>query len=293
MTRSSLTDVVALSPNHYAGRTGGVNKVTIHHTAFVGSAEQIGAVFASPARQASSNYGIGNDGRIGLYVDEDDGPWTSSSYWNDNQAITIETSNSATGGEWPVSGAAFDSLIRLCADICTRYGIEPYYDGTTGATFTEHRMYAPTGCPGEYLDARMQLIVKEVRKLMNGTGGKWVKSERTGRWWYERTDGSWPADEWEKIDGKWYFFDGDGYMHEGWLWWAGDWWYLRPEKGDMAHGCWLKLDGKRYFMNDDGRMATGFKQGKTGAWYCFDETGALVTDDKRIVVNGKGKITIK
>ena len=38
--------------------------------AHVGSVETCGALFADPARKASSNYGIGSDGRIALYVEE-------------------------------------------------------------------------------------------------------------------------------------------------------------------------------------------------------------------------------
>lgn len=152
---SQLTNVVALaSPNNYSKRTGQVSKVTIHHMAGVGTAEGCGAIFQNPGRKASSNYGIGNDGRIGLYVPEDYRAFTSSSSENDNVAITIEVSNSQTGGEWPISRAALNSLVSLCRDICSRYGITPVYNGTPSGTFTEHRMFPKakgTACPGPYI----------------------------------------------------------------------------------------------------------------------------------------------
>lgn len=173
MTHSNLTSLVMHSPNGYFPRAYGISKVTIHHMAGVMSAEQCGNVFASSARQASSNYGIGNGGEIACYVEEENAAWTSSSYWNDNQAITIEVSNSYAGDPWPISDAAWNAMIKLCADICKRYGITPSYTGDTDGTFTEHRMYASTACPGEYIHARMQQIVRDVKAAMQGEVTSW------------------------------------------------------------------------------------------------------------------------
>lgn len=171
MTISRLSTVTMLSPNHYNGRSARVQKVTIHHMAGNLSVEGCGRVFSTPARNASSNYGIGPDGRIGCYVDEDNAAWTSSSYWNDNQAITIEVANSYEGvasGTWAITEASYKALIALCADICNRYHIVPVYDGTIYASFTEHRMFAATGCPGPWIHDRMSQIVRDVAKAMEG-----------------------------------------------------------------------------------------------------------------------------
>ena len=168
MTKSSLTDYTRLSPNGYFPRSQKVSKITVHHMAGNLTVEQCGAVFASPSRYASANYGIGTDGRIGCYVEEQNAAWTSSSYWNDNRAITIEVANSSTGGEWPVSGKAWDSLVDLCADICKRYGFRLSYTGGTDGSLTEHRMYAATACPGPYLHTRMGKLAKEVNDKLDG-----------------------------------------------------------------------------------------------------------------------------
>ena len=169
MARSSLTDHVALSPNHYGGRAYRITKITPHHMAGNLTVEQCGRVFSDPSRQASSNYGIGSDGRIGCYVDEADAAWTSSDWDNDNRAVTIEVANSECGGEWPVSGAAWDSLVELCADICRRNGIpELTYTGDARGNLTEHRMFAATGCPGPYLHARMGELARQVNEKLNG-----------------------------------------------------------------------------------------------------------------------------
>lgn len=165
---SKLASGFIESPNHYNGRSVKVCKFTPHHVAGVMSAEQIANIFVSRARNASANYVIGNDGKIICCVDEDNGAWTSSSKWNDNQAITVEVSNSEVGGEWKVSDAAWNSLVNLAVDVCRRYGFRLEYDGTINGSLTEHRMYIPTACPGQYLHSRMNELANIVNKILDG-----------------------------------------------------------------------------------------------------------------------------
>ncbi|MEG0897421.1 MAG: N-acetylmuramoyl-L-alanine amidase, partial [Ruthenibacterium sp.] len=96
----------------------------IHHMAGNLSAEQCGALFATAKRRASSNYGIGTDGRVGLYVDEANRSWCSSDAANDHRAVTIEVANDQIGGNWHVSDTALAKLVELCTDICRRNGIK-------------------------------------------------------------------------------------------------------------------------------------------------------------------------
>lgn len=167
MTKSDLTDFSVMSPNYYAGRAYPVTRVTVHHMAGNLTADQCGAVFASTARQASSNYGIGSDGEIACYVDEDNAAWTSSSYDNDNRAITIEVADYDCDN-WIPSQDAYDSTVKLCADICQRYGITPTYTGDTRGSFTEHMMFAATGCPGPWWHEHMSDFVQDVITYMEG-----------------------------------------------------------------------------------------------------------------------------
>ena len=170
MTYSPLTSVAIMSPNHSGSRLNPISKITIHHMAGNLSVETCGNVFLNPNKQASSNYGIGSDGRIACYVEEEDHPWTSANWENDDRAITIEVANSESGGDWPISQAAYASLIRLCADICNRYGIYPYYDGTPSATLTEHCMFVATNCPGPTIHAMQgnHVIENDIRAAMAG-----------------------------------------------------------------------------------------------------------------------------
>lgn len=168
MSNSSLVDVTILSPNCNSPRNNAIKKITIHHMAGNLSVERCGELFSDPNRQGSSNYGIGTDGRVGLYVDEADRAWTSSSPVNDNQAVTIEVANSQYGGDWPVSDLAYSKLIDLCVDICQRNGIE-YLNFTGDATgnLTMHKYFAATNCPGPYLEARFQDIANKVNARLN------------------------------------------------------------------------------------------------------------------------------
>ena len=146
---SSLSTVCVPSPNHSGKRTEKISKITIHHMAGNLTVEKCGEIFSNPSRKASSNYGIGTDGRIALYVSEANRSWASSSSWNDQRAVTIEVANSKAADPWPISDAAYKSLVALCADICKRNGISSVnYTGDKNGVLTEHRMYAATLCPG-------------------------------------------------------------------------------------------------------------------------------------------------
>ena len=171
MTCSELCCYWDYSPNYTSGRSYDVQKITFHHMAGALSIEGCGDVFSPTSRQASSNYGIGGDGRIGMYVDEDDTAWTSASYWNDTQAITVEVANTPEGvreGTWEVSDEAWASMVALGADICRRYGFRAEYTGDTDGTLTEHMMFAPTGCPGPYIHARMDKLADDINAVLDG-----------------------------------------------------------------------------------------------------------------------------
>lgn len=157
------------SSNYSQGRNGyNICKITPHHMSGKLSSQQCGNIFRNPNRNASSNYGIGNDGDIACYVKEENRAWTSSSPWNDYQAITIEVSNCEYGGQWRISDAAWNSLVALCVDICRRYNFRLEYDGTKNGSLTRHNMYANTDCPGPYLQSKLPELAKIVNAKLDG-----------------------------------------------------------------------------------------------------------------------------
>ena len=178
MSNSSLTSVTILTDNHSGQRNHAIDTITIHCMAGDMSAEGCGYWFKNGTNAASSNYGVDSDGKIGLYVEECNRSWASSSRENDHRAVTIEVAND--GGEstgWHVSGKAYAALIELVADICKRNGIEKLvwrdtpYERTShlnGANMTVHRDFVATACPGEYLFTHMADIADKVNQKLKG-----------------------------------------------------------------------------------------------------------------------------
>lgn len=147
-------EIVAFGGKNSNQRLNEVTKITIHHMAGVMKAADCARMHLRSSG-SSANYYVGNDGKICGGVSEDRRAWTSGTGnakgTNDHRAITIEVSNSVADDPWPVSEKAYKSTIRLCADICKRYGIKPHYDGTKNGSLTLHSMFQATACPGPYL----------------------------------------------------------------------------------------------------------------------------------------------
>ena len=181
MSNSSLISCTVLSPNHSGKRTMPIDRISIHCMAGNLSVESCGSLFSKTTRQASSNYGIGSDGRIGLYVDEANRSWCTSFSANDQRAITIEVANTVAAHPWPVSDKAYDALIKLCVDICKRNGKNKlvwFPDKDTALAYepkagemllTVHRWFAAKACPGDDLFNDHPDIVTKVNAQLGAT----------------------------------------------------------------------------------------------------------------------------
>ena len=168
MGNSSMVDYTRISPNSSNPRNKPITKITIHHMAGNLSVETCGNVFAPASRQASSNYGVGSDGRVGMYVEERNRSWCSSSAANDNQAVTIEVANNGGEPNWPVSDKALAKTIDLCTDICKRNGIPRLnFTGDATGNLTQHNYFSATACPGPYLKSKFPYIADEVNKRLD------------------------------------------------------------------------------------------------------------------------------
>lgn len=186
MSNSSLVTYTKISPNSTNPRDKKISKITIHHMAGNLSVEACGKVFEPLSRQASSNYGIGSDGRVGMYVEEKNRAWTSGDADNDNQAVTIEVANDVIGGNWHISDKALATLIDLCTDICKRNNIEKLnFTGDKNGNLTMHRYFQVTACPGEYLASKFPHIADEVNKRLKEDMSMRFKDVNTEHWAYE------------------------------------------------------------------------------------------------------------
>lgn len=176
VSNSPLVSYTKISPNKNSPRNHAIDTITIHCVVGQCSVETLGNVFAPTTRKASSNYGVGVDGRIGMYVEEKDRSWCSSSSANDNRAITIEVASDTTH-PYAVNDKAYAALIDLVTDICKRNGIKKLVWSTdknervnhlNGCNMTVHRDYAAKACPGEYLYSRHGAIAAEVNRRLSG-----------------------------------------------------------------------------------------------------------------------------
>ena len=187
MSNSPLVDYTRISPNSTNPRNQKIDRITIHHMAGNLSVESCGEIFANSSRQASSNYGVGTDGRIGLYVEEKNRSWCSGGEKtangmtgrdNDFRAVTIEVANDGGSPDWHVSDKALERTIALCVDICQRNDIPKLnFTGDATGNLTLHKFFAYTLCPGAYLESKMPYIAEQVNKKLGTVKVEQAKPE--------------------------------------------------------------------------------------------------------------------
>ena len=179
MSNSSLVSYTRLSPNNSGARTHSIDRITPHCVVGQLSVESLGSIFAPTSRQASSNYGIGSDGRVGMYVEEKNRSWCSSSWANDQRAVTIECASDLKS-PYAFNTTVYNKLIDLCVDICKRNGknkllflgslakTEAYSPKSNEMLLTAHRWFASTACPGEWMYSRLGELATAVTKKLSG-----------------------------------------------------------------------------------------------------------------------------
>lgn len=178
-TNSPMVVYKKLSPNHSGQRTHGIDRITPHCVVGQCTAEGLGDWFAKSSTQASSNYGIDKDGRVGMYVEEKNRSWCSSSSENDQRAVTIECASDAEE-PYEFRDAVYQTLIELCTDICRRNGKTKlvwfgdkdktlnYSPKSNEMILTVHRWFANKSCPGNWMYARMGDLVEKVTAALGG-----------------------------------------------------------------------------------------------------------------------------
>lgn len=173
MSNSSLVSYKKISPHKTTSRNHKIDTITIHCAVGQLSVQTMGDIF-SREREVSANYGIGFDGKIGMYVEEKDRSWCSSNADNDHRAITIECASDAKY-PYAINAQVYESLIELCVDICKRNKIkELKWKGDKSLigkvdqqNMTVHRWFANKSCPGAYIYNRLGKIAAEVNAKLN------------------------------------------------------------------------------------------------------------------------------
>ena len=177
MSNSKLVSYTGLSPNHSGRRVCQISRITPHAVVGQLSVERICDCFKDRSRQASCNYTIGADGRIGLCVDEQNRSWCSSSKDNDQRAVTIECASDLTE-PYDMKPEVYSALVDLCADICRRNGKKKlvwiadrdkalaYEVRSDEILLTVHRWFARKFCPGNWLFGKLGDLAQEVNSRL-------------------------------------------------------------------------------------------------------------------------------
>ena len=178
-TNSKMVVCTKLSPNHSGQRTHSIDRISPHCVVGQVTAESLGNLFAKSSYKASSNYGIDKNGRVGMYVEEKNRSWCTSSNANDQRAVTIECA-SDTKSPYRMNDAVYETLIKLCIDICRRNGKKKllwfgdknktlnYSPKADEMVITVHRWFASKSCPGDWLYSRLGDLAKKVTAELSG-----------------------------------------------------------------------------------------------------------------------------
>lgn len=162
-----------------------ITEICIHYMAGNLSIETCGQIWQTPGRNGSSTYGIGSDGRIACYVDENDIAWCNSNWDSNVRSASIETANFSPNDS-RVTDEALNSLIELIADIVKRNGMGKL---VKGQNLTWHKMYTDTSCPGDYLLSKLDYIVEQVNKINAPAKIKYRSHLQTIGWQDWKKDG--------------------------------------------------------------------------------------------------------
>ena len=104
--------------------------------------------------------------------------------------------------------------------------------------------------------------------------GNW--QQNGSQWMFVYYNGVYAKNCWEKIDGLWYYFDGNGIMQTGWLNLNGTCYYLNAN-GSMQTG-WLKQDGIWYYFTTSGARVSNCWYWVGQQCYYFDKDGKMAAD---------------
>ena len=136
-------------------------------------------------------------------------------------------------------------------------------------------------------------------------------------WNKENDNWTWMEEEqraigWKQINGKWYYFDEDGYMNTGWIKDNDKWYYLNAS-GNM-HTGWKNINDQWYYLDASGIMKSGWMKDNDnwyyllpsgvmikgwheidGEWYMFGDNGIMLTgwikdNDVWYYANSSGKL---
>ena len=154
--------------------------------------------------------------------------------------------------------------LLLCFSICFTSTVFAAQDSQNIPLSTDEKITQNELSPSnEVTDITINEQNSDVISRAAAQSGQWIQAA-DGRWWYRHSDGSYTTNNWELINGKWYYFDAQGWMVVGWIQLGGTWYYLDPSSGAMVTG-WQHITYSGLYQNK-------------AYWNYFNSSGAFVTD---------------
>lgn len=176
MTISNLSVYNNITLEKSRKRPDSIVRLTPH--CFVGQVSvKRGVDCLANKKNASVNYVVAKDGKVGCNIPEDRGAWTSSSKANDEIAITFELACETTY-PYKMNKECIDGFIKLVVDICKRYNrtkVIYISDKNTALAYkpaknefliTFHRWFRATACPGQWFLDNITDIVSKINKKL-------------------------------------------------------------------------------------------------------------------------------
>lgn len=154
-----------------------------------------------------------------------------------------------------------------------------------------------------FLSAAVLLSFVSVSATADSNG--WQGDYDSG-WKYYTTFGGYVKNDWKSIDGKWYYFNSDGYMesncyrdgywldktgawnpnysHGTWKKNSVGWWYA--DNGWYPVSQWLWIDGECYYFDSEGYMESECY--RDGCWLKKNGILSTVTEHGRAILQDAG-----
>ncbi len=226
---------------------------------------------------------VGN-GRVMQVGPVDNGAWDVGGGWNAEGYAQVELIEShESKEEFLIDYRLYIELLRNLAD---EAGIPKTLDTADLAGIKTHE-YCTNNQPdnnSDHIDPYPYLakwgISREQFKqdIENGLTIEAGWQQNDAGTWYVHSDGSYPKDKFEKINGTWYYFDGSGYMlADRWKRHIDGNWYWFDQSGEMATG-WKKIAEKWYYFDGEGAMKTGWIKYKETWYYLDSQNGDMVSN---------------
>ena len=213
-----------------------------------------------------------------IFIGGDVSGWSAASPTVSVGSEDIVSDTGSTGG----SGTAYVQVVGTDGRIYyVPAGPGTGYTSTT-STIGPGGTYISGGSSGTIYYSSNTSVINAVNGSTSGaisgsavTGGNassgWIKDGT--RWRYRYANNTYARGSMDRIDNEWYYFDNNGFMTTGWVYYNSNW-YLFGVDGKMRTG-WNMVNNKWYYMNGGGIMQTGYVTVDGITYYC-DQSGARV-----------------